>query len=98
MNSLFLTEIKKWNLRNLNWFSAVRALKRFVTDRDNKMMRDLSEVFEMSTENLNTETFTEITDRVFVKSIRALKVFVTEISDSAESSEKSKEKKAWMLS
>ena len=72
----------------------MRALKKFMTDEDNKMMKDLSEIFKVSTENLNTETLTKAADRAFIKSIKALKVFMTEISDSVKNSEKSKEKKA----
>ena len=85
MNSSFLTKIKEWNLKNLNWFFTVRALKRFMTDRNNKMMRDLSKIFKISIENLNTKTLTKIINKAFIKSIKALRVFMIEISDFAES-------------
>ena len=65
-----------------------------MTDRNNKMMRDLSEVFEMNTESLNTKTLIEITDRAFIKLIRVLEIFMTEISDSVKNLKESKEKKA----
>ena len=98
INSSFLTKIKEQNLKDLNWFSATKALKKFVTDKDNEMMKDLSEIFKMSIENLNTEISIKAADRIFVRSIRALKVFMTEISDSAENLKESEKKKAWMLS
>ena len=57
-------------------------------------MRDLSKVFKVSTENLNTETSTKIADKAFIRSMKASEIFMTEISDFVKNLEKSKEKKA----
>ena len=65
-----------------------------MTDEDNEMMRDLSEVFKVSTENLNTETSIEVADKAFVRLMRASEVFMTKIFDFVKSLKESEEKKA----
>ena len=98
MNSSFLIKVKEQNSRDLSWFFAVRTLKRFVIDKNNRIIKDLSEIFKVNTKSLNTKISTEAADRVFIESMKTLRIFVTEISDSVKSLKKNKEKKTWTFS